>query len=196
MNQDILIVISVLALATFLVGNSRTQDAIQGLVPVQSKVDYKLYFVQDKDDKQQAADNLAIIRRRCEDLVQHMSTKYPTNPDVLQLKKNFNPNNFVEAGKNKKYTSYSINKGEKIVLCLRNKQSANEDLVQLNTVMYVTIHELSHLMTKSVGHKEEFWANFKLLLEEAVNIQIYQKVDYEKSPEKYCGIEISSSVLN
>jgi predicted metal-dependent hydrolase len=33
--------------------------------------------------------------------------------------------------------------------------------------MFVAIHEMSHTCTKSVGHKSEFWENFKFLLENA-----------------------------
>jgi hypothetical protein len=44
--------------------------------------------------------------------------------------------------------------------------------------------------TKSIGHKSEFWENFKFLLEEAKEAGIHDPKDYKKSPEKYCGITI------
>jgi WLM domain len=59
------------------------------------------------------------------------------------------------------YTSYSVNKGEKIVMCVRQKDNS---LVPKNVVMYVGIHELSHIMTSDIGHTPEFWDNFKFLL--------------------------------
>ena len=63
------------------------------------------------------------------------------------------------------YTSYSINKGEKIVFCLRQKSGPNKDeLVDLNTMMFVAIHEMGHLMSESVGHTQEFWKNMKYLI--------------------------------
>ena len=34
---------------------------------------------------------------------------------------------------------------------------------------FVALHELSHVMTVSVGHTQEFWENFKFLLKEAVD---------------------------
>ena len=63
-------------------------------------------------------------------------------------------------------------------------------LIDLNTLTYVAIHELSHIASKSVGHNDEFWDNFKFLLIEAEKINIYTPVDYKKKPVKYCGSTI------
>jgi predicted metal-dependent hydrolase len=59
--------------------------------------------------------------------------------------------------------------------------------------MFVAIHELSHVMTKSIGHKSEFWENFKFLLENAKEAGLHQPVDYKKGPKEYCGMTISDS---
>ena len=34
-------------------------------------------------------------------------------------------------------------------------------------------------MTKSIGHKKDFWENFKFLLKNAVTMGIYKPVDYK-----------------
>ena len=39
--------------------------------------------------------------------------------DIDRMVNNFNPNNISESDKNNKYTSYSVNKGEKIVFCVK-----------------------------------------------------------------------------
>ena len=75
---------------------------------------------------------------------------------LKRLKKNYRPNNITESSPGNKYTSYSINKGDKIVFCLRSKDGSNK-LEDINTMMFVAIHELAHLMTKSIGHTTEFW---------------------------------------
>ena len=59
--------------------------------------------------------------------------------------------------------------------------------------MFVAIHEIAHIMTLSVGHTEEFWNNFKFLLENAVELNIYTPVDYKKEPEGYCGMNITDN---
>ena len=48
-------------------------------------------------------------------------------------------------------------------------------------------------MTKSEGHKQEFWQNFKFLLEQAKAANIYNPVDYKKKPEPYCGMDITDN---
>ena len=95
-----------------------------------------------------------------------------------------------ETGLDAKYTSYSVNKGESIAMCLREPDNS---FIDMNTVHFVIIHELSHVMSESVGHTKEFWSNMKFLLEQAEKISIYKPVDYSKHPVKYCGMIINSS---
>jgi hypothetical protein len=50
-------------------------------------------------------------------------------------------------------------------------------------------------MTKSVGHTQEFWSNFKRLLKVAVELDLYRKENYSSNPKDYCGIKVSDSPL-
>jgi len=106
--------------------------------------------------------------------------------------KNFNPQKISETLPNSELTAYSENKGEKIAFCL-SKTKESTTLIDVNTLTFVSIHELSHVMTKSVGHKQEFWQNFKFLLENAKAANIYVPVDYKKKPQNYCGMTITDS---
>jgi len=114
--------------------------------------------------------------------------------DIDRLVKNFNPNAFSETTPDAQYTSYSVNKGEKIVFCLRNK-SQDEELVKENIITFVAIHELGHLMTKSIGHEPEFWNTFKLLLKIAIEHGIYKNIDFNSTPKEYCGVNITDTPL-
>ena len=76
------------------------------------------------------------------------------------------------------------------------KRDGTNHLVDKNTLLYVTIHELAHIMTKSVGHTKEFWDNFKYLLEEAITNGIYQPKDYQHNPKQYCVIVINNSIVH
>lgn len=160
---------------------------------VKSPVDNRYYLVRKLSDKQRSADFLAEINKDCITLIKHLMKTYPERADIKQLYKNYNPDSISEGSAESGYTSYSVNKGEKIILCLRQKES--NEFVEKNVILYVTIHELAHLMTDEVGHTKKFWDNFKFILQEAVDIGIYQKTDYQKSPVKYCGIKITSSVI-
>lgn len=160
---------------------------------VKSKIDGRYYLVRKLSDKQGAADFLASINQDCIKLIKYLVAKHPNNRDIRRLDKNFNPDSISEGSADSGYTSYSVNKGEKIILCLRQKQS--NEFVAKNVVMYVTLHELAHLMTSEIGHTKQFWDNFKFIAEEAVEFGVYDKVDYSKSPVKYCGIKITSSII-
>ena len=161
---------------------------------VKSTINNKKYLVQNKKDKKQAADLLATISEKLNKLVAHLVKKYQDNQDVARLNARFNANNITESSYKNKYTSFSINKGEKIVFCLRSRDE-QEKLIDINTIMFVALHEITHIMTKSIGHTEEFWRNFKFILQEAVEIGIYKRDEYSKNPKKYCGIMITHSPL-
>ena len=154
--------------------------------------DNREYLVRNLDDKAAAANRLAVTTKDMQTLCQHMMAKYPDNADVQRLYKNFNPDAISEGSVESGYTSYSVNKGEKIVLCIRQK---DQSFVDHNTLLYVAIHELGHLMTDEIGHTDKFWANFRFLLQEAIDINMYKPVDYNEDPKNYCGIKINSSVL-
>lgn len=161
---------------------------------MKSKNDNQYYLVRKLPDKENAVNLLSSLADDLDTLVKHMYSKYPENEDVKRLYKNFNKNNISEGSPDSSYTSYSVNKGEKIVLCLRQKDEKNS-FVEKNVLLYVSIHELGHLMTEEIGHTPTFWDNFKFLLKEAVKIGIYKKVDYSKEPADFCGIKVTSSVI-
>jgi hypothetical protein len=164
----------------------------EGLTTIKSDIDNREYTVQIKDDAKEAADLIAMIRQKLVLLVDHLKKIYGGDERVEMLKQNFRPDKLKEGVDTPGYTSYSINKGEQIVLCLRNK----DNLMDINTMMFVVLHELAHLATKSVGHTDEFWNNFRWILEEAMNIGIYQKQDFKNENVEYCGMTITSSPLD
>jgi len=159
---------------------------------VKSSKDNREYLVRNLSDKQQAADLLASITEDLNTLVNHMISKYPNSPESIRLYKNFNPNSVSEGSVDSGYTSYSVNKGEKIILCIRQK---DQSFVDKNTIMYVAVHELAHLMTSEIGHTTTFWTNFKFLLNEAISMALYKKTDYGDKPQDYCGIKITNSIV-
>ena len=162
---------------------------------VESTVDRRKYLVRNVKDKVEAANLLARMRGKIAKLLEFLEVNYGSEDRVKRLIKKFNPNRISESLKGSKYTSYSINKGQKIVLCLRSKDR-EQKLTELNTLMFVTLHELAHVMTISVGHTKEFWSNFKFLLKQAVKVGAYQNEDYSKNPRPYCGIEVNDSPLH
>ena len=122
-------------------------------------------------------------------LVEHCKNNFNSENRIKRLTEGFNPKKITETLPTSEFTAYSENKGEKIAFCLDTEKNNKGNLIDLNTLTFVAIHELSHVASKSVGHTPEFWANFKFLLEQAEKINIYKPVDYSKNPKKYCGME-------
>ena len=157
---------------------------------VVSNVDGNKYCVRERSKLNKAVDLLAEVTNKCKALVEYVKQKHPNNNAVKRLVENFNPKKITETLPTSSYTAYSENKGEKIAFCLNKKKGDNENLIDKHTLTFVAIHELSHLMTKSIGHKSEFWQNFKFLLDNAKDAGIHQPVDYKQEPREYCGMEI------
>ena len=158
-----------------------------------STVDGKKYCVRERNQIQKASNLLATTTEKLGYLVENVGQRYPDRENVKKLVKNFNPTTVKETLPTSEFTAYSENKGEKIAFCLNKKKHNNDNLIDSNTLMFVAIHEIAHIMTTSVGHTEEFWNNFKFLLENAVELKLYTPVDYKKEPEGYCGMDITDN---
>ena len=157
-----------------------------------SDVDGEKYCVRERSKMQQSADLLAKVTNNLKDLVSYCGKKFPDNEDVQRMIQKFNPTKISETLPTSEYTAYSENKGEKIAFCL-NKRKNGMKLIDLNTLTFVAIHELAHVMSESEGHNQEFWKNFKFLLKQASACNVYEPVDYKNNPEPYCGMDITDN---
>lgn len=170
------------------------------LVDVKSATDGDVYAVQDLPNKQKAADMLAQIKANMQKVAEYYKQpEFASDKPAQLLVQRFNPENIMENSMTSSDTSYSENKGEKIVLCLRDKTHPPDyPFVPLNTVMFVVLHEMAHLMTEQLSsgqHTQEFWSNFRRLLEDASKIGVYEQVNYSRTPVEYCGMQITDSPL-
>lgn len=117
----------------------------------------------------------------------------PVNdPRTMRLRKNFNINTVFEVYPNNEEgdTSYSINKGEEIGVCVRSGQDFYK-VHNLNIIKFVFIHELAHLISVSQQHTDEFWQNFRYLLRKCYSHDLLKKIDYSKRPEEYCSMQVN-----
>lgn len=150
------------------------------------------YCVREREKLELAANLLATVTEKCKQMVNYMKEKHPEDERVVRLVDGFNPKRISETLPTSELTAYSENKGEKLAFCLNTTKEGNR-LIDINTLTFVALHELSHIMTVSVGHKQEFWENFKFLLENAKAADIYHPVDYKKEPKEYCGMTINDN---
>lgn len=168
----------------------------KNLVNVKSETNGKTYAVQNLPDKQSAAESMARIHDKLERLINHYREDPASmaDPRIKVMIDRFNPDNMMENDLDDSSTSYLENKGEKIVVCLRDKRDGYP-LVDENTVMFVILHEMAHLMTTTIGHNPEFWSNFRRLLHDACGLGIYSEVNYTKNPTEYCGMTITDTPI-
>jgi len=169
------------------------QDSTFQLKCIVSTVDGNKYCVREREKLQDAADLLAKITDKCKSLVDFCREKYPEKECVKRLVVGFNPQKIMETLPTSEYTAYSENKGEKLAFCLNRTKEGEDNMIDEHTLTFVAIHELSHIATKSIGHKSDFWENFKFLLECAKESGIHDPADYKKKPTEYCGMKIHDS---
>jgi hypothetical protein len=170
-------------------------------------------------DQVEASAVLAEINKRVTKLLEHLEHKYvdsgyeAMDPDrrnhidrikvndlderILQLIENYSHHNMSEISpKNRSgYTSYTEGKTD-LVICLRKKHGADATkLHDINTLTFVVLHELTHMMNDDYGHGSKFWDLFRFLLLQAIDIGIYKPEDYSVSPINYCGLLLNHSPL-
>jgi hypothetical protein len=114
---------------------------------------------------------------------------------IKQLNNNLDEDKTIiyETEPNTDLTSYSVNKGEELSFCLRSKK--NNNIHELNLLIYVALHEMAHIACPEIGHGPLFKKIFKFLTEQAIEIGIYEKEDYTSNPIEYCGMILSSSIV-
>lgn len=175
---------------------------------IKSDVDNKYYTIHGRNKKskeflKESANTLALINLRIEKLINYLDQTYSKDDNknyfIKKLKENYSHSMISEAAVDSRYTTYTINK-ENMHICLRTRD-ANEKIYDLNLLMYVILHELSHICNYTKygwpihGHGEEFRNIFKFLTQEAIKIGIYKYENYHMNPKEYCNIVINSTIL-
>jgi hypothetical protein len=159
---------------------------------IESSVNNQKYYVRKLPDAQEASDKLAKLSVNLHKLVD--TVKNQDKEGVKKLADNFNSDIITENIPGSMYVAYSVNKGDELSICIRDKDT--EKFIDDNTIIFVAIHELAHIMTNETGHTPKFWNNMKYLLEEGNKIGIYEIIDYSENPIMYCGQEINSTPIN
>ncbi len=169
-------------------------------------INYNVHNSNELKDREDSAKIMSELNRRTKILEEHLKKKYlapkigaiddasDMRSRTEQLIINYDPNNIYEISPNNIMgnTSFTQNK-TKLVLCLRDKNTGK--LHDTNTLMFVKLHELTHMMNEEWGHELQFWQLFQVVLQDAVECGIYVPVNYAKKPQKYCGIDIVQSPL-
>jgi len=165
-----------------------------------SDIDNREYLVRDLPDKQNASNMLAFIKNNIYKITTYLhenKDKYPDYKDYIdQLhSKVYKSSGIIinESDDSNKYTSYSVNKGEQLIFCLRSRTT--KKIHSSNIIMYVVLHEISHVACPEYGHTELFKKIFAFITSVAISINLYEKVDFYENPTEYCGLTITESII-
>ena len=184
------IVIIILLITLVLCAYQFYEGFTANIMYVKSELNGKSYLVRNLPDKQMASNMLSQLSMQMEKFSIHYANEHKSSK-TKRLVSRFKPDNVSESTDTSKFTSYNINKGQKIVFCIRQKDT--NEIIDFNTLFFVALHELTHIITKSVGHQADFWNNFKDVLQFAIKHKYYTYVPYHDTPKKYCGIMITDT---
>ena len=190
MKTNIVLIITIVVL--FFVVIIYSEKFCDNMTYVVSNINGKKYKVRDLIDKEDAANLLAETHEKLHKVCNILKESNPTDERIKVLIEKFPNTTLQESDGKGSQTSYSINKGEEMGVCIRSGKNFY-NIHNINVIKFVFIHELAHIISLSHQHTEEFWQNFKFLLQEAEKINIYKPVDYSKNPKKYCGTEINDN---
>ena len=159
-----------------------------------STVNGKSYGIQEMlPNANLTADRIAKLEKFTTDFMEYLTARYTNDVRTQRLLDNLAEIKMEESPFEDDTSSYTVNKGELIALCIRNKE--DKDFHDWNTLLFVLIHELGHVASVTTGHNEEFIRNFKWLLERANEAGLYKPVDYSKSPITYCGVRVTNNPM-
>jgi hypothetical protein len=163
---------------------------------------YLLKTIEDKKTSKQSANALDQINTSNVILIDYLLKNYQDTLWITKLNENYkrNGSGLSEAAISAGLTSFTIDKTD-MNICLRTRD--NEDILyDYNTLMYVDLHELSHMGNYDIngypieGHGIEFIQKFKFILKTAIKLGLYNWVNYNINPKEYCGIVITSQILS
>jgi hypothetical protein len=164
-------------------------------------IDGNNYYVRENFDKDKAAETLFKLRQNLKNLIIFIENnsendkEFPIYKENINLIKNKIDTVIIkETPETSSYTSYSVNKGEELFLCIRSKNT--NKIHDINDLLYVAIHEIAHIGCPEIGHTNLFFKINLYLLKKAVEFNLYKKENYNTNPREYCGIDLNNTLLN
>lgn len=195
MRSSLILIFILILIISIIYINYQNND----ITYIKSDIDNQYYLVRDLNDKTQGANLLAKIKQNIMILTNYLyyykDTKYiEYRQYIIQLYERIQNVAVMETSADSIYTSYSVNKGEQLVFCLRSRQIKNK-IHKFNLLMYVVLHEISHVACPEYGHTVLFKKIFAFITNVAIEIGLYQKINFPQNPTEYCGLIITDSII-
>ncbi len=152
---------------------------------------YEVRKVGDNINKQTAANYLALINEKINKLVEYMNLHNLPDPDTAKrLYHRWMSCELKETNSSEKSAAYTLNKSTEIRLCIRDQ---NGNFENMNTSIFVILHELAHVASISYGHEDEFKTNFSYITHLASSLGLYKPEDFKNNPKTYCNVNINTT---
>jgi hypothetical protein len=154
-------------------------------------VDGKNYKVRTDGLSDESANRLATLVGKVNGIIKYMIDNDLPTPEIAhRLQYRWRKCEVRETASGEDSAAYTVNKGEEMRVCLKNDKGEFENE---NTMMFVVLHELGHMMSVSYGHNDEFKDNFQAITEIASKLGYYTPEDFGSNPVNYCGTTITST---
>ena len=182
---NIFLVVLILFCTFFFLSNKTFDDRVY----IISRFDNKKYLVRNTIDKHNTADALARLISKIESLIEYLNNNIQNYQEysgmIKRLKSRFKANNISEGVIDHRYTSYTINKGQEVTLCMKSRDHL-DSIYDDDILYYVMAHELAHIGSITVDHNDEFKKNFSFIL----NVSLEKKLFKMKQESfNYCGLQ-------
>ncbi len=166
--------------------------ASKGMMYKRSYITGKEYYVKNMKNSAKVADRLAELEVHLRKFLNEAAIMYPEDPLIKNIRRRWN-GTLAETADHSKDIAFSVGK-DAIFVCLRKEDGMT--IEDFNTSVFVLIHELAHVATNSWGHKPEFWANMRSLLEMAEQTGFYKYQDFGgEDVVTYCNRKLGSNPL-
>lgn len=156
------------------------------------------YLVRPGPMQKDVAKSLSVLHTNLTKILAELNKRKETGslPDHMlvplqNLNKKYSHKAIREGVENQEYTSFSLDKKE-IHFCIKSRDGTNL-IYDDNLLLFVSIHEISHMASPTEGHDSNFRNVFKYLLQVAHEIGVYTPVDFKSSPVNYCGLVLNKS---
>ncbi|AGE49530.1 hypothetical protein ATCVNEJV3_559L [Acanthocystis turfacea Chlorella virus NE-JV-3] len=156
---------------------------------VVSDVNGKEYVVIDTGDYQGAADMLAHLEDTSRRFIDAAIAAYPAENHLKRVKKYWTGT--LSEIPQSDTIAYTIEKKD-LYICVRDPSG---NIQNFDDLLFVLLHELSHIMNPSFGHDDAFWGQFKRTLEIANKLGYLPYKDYDDYSVTVCGKTISSNPM-
>lgn len=187
----------VIVLAAFYTFSTHRKYSVENTEPVKASDGQSYRVHKSHGDPKAAAELMAWLNDQIIEFLKVMRRRYKGATNFPQRRKAtermlalYNPDNLAETSPHNMLgdTSYVLDKGAIFAMCLRSRK---ENLLPKDLVMFVALHELTHIAIEDVDHPPAFWVAFAQMLRDAASAGLYAPVDYSKHPVDYCGLRVN-----